>query len=100
MAWLRTLGTIKAYFSIPLINFTHLYKTLTLKGDPTQSPTQSSFQQLRHLIHTDLIASFHLMILQPLTPQTQIDPTSPLTTPPLDLHPDIATRIHRFAPIF
>ncbi|XP_058766610.1 uncharacterized protein LOC131640216 [Vicia villosa] len=61
MAWLRTLGQITADFSVPSITFTHKDSPITLKGDPKTLPTLTTFHQLRHLIHTNSVASFHLM---------------------------------------
>lgn len=70
MAWLRTLGPLQADFSIPSITFNHLEKPITLKGGLTTQPTHTTLHQLRHLIHTDYVASIHLMIFQPLSSLT------------------------------
>ncbi|XP_058733199.1 uncharacterized protein LOC131604800 [Vicia villosa] len=68
MAWLRTLGPIQADFSIPSLTFQHLTKPITLTGDPTPFPTHTSFHQLKQLIHTDAVASFHLLLMEPTNP--------------------------------
>ncbi|XP_058734067.1 uncharacterized protein LOC131605768 [Vicia villosa] len=90
MAWLRTLGLIQADFSIPSITFQHQNTPLTLTGDPKSLPTTTTFHQLRHLIHTDAVASFHLLLMEPISNSAQTLPNlitsadvaqSPLPTP-------------------
>ncbi|XP_058732695.1 uncharacterized protein LOC131604261 [Vicia villosa] len=66
MAWLRTLGPIQADFSIPSLTFQHQNRPLTLTGDPSSRPMHTTFHQLRQLIHTDSIASFHLLLFEPM----------------------------------
>ncbi|XP_058775591.1 uncharacterized protein LOC131649859 [Vicia villosa] len=66
MAWLRTLGPIQADFSIPSLTFQHQNRPITLTGDPSSKPMHTTFHQLRQLIHTDSIASFHLLLLEPM----------------------------------
>ncbi|XP_058757922.1 uncharacterized protein LOC131631166 [Vicia villosa] len=66
MAWLRTLGPIQADFSIPSITFQHHTESITLTGDTKSSPTPSTFNQIKQLIHTDSIASFHLLLMEPI----------------------------------
>jgi hypothetical protein len=39
MAWLRTLGTIQADFSVSSISFKYHNHTITLQGDPISQPT-------------------------------------------------------------
>jgi len=80
MAWLETLGPIQADFSIPSLTFLHHNESITLTGIPKSSPTQSSFTQLCHLVHTNSIASFHLLTIQHLQ-NTQTDPPITPTLP-------------------
>lgn len=75
MEWLCTLGPLFAYFSIPKIYLTHKEKKVTITGDPKTSPTQSTYNQLCHLLNTDSIASMHLLLYQ--QPKTQ--PPNPKT---------------------
>ncbi|GAU18789.1 hypothetical protein TSUD_80780 [Trifolium subterraneum] len=73
MEWLRNLGPISADFSVPSISFTHGKNRVTLQGDPQCLPQQSSYHQICHLLHTDSIASIHLLSYTP-TPQTAPSP--------------------------
>jgi predicted aspartyl protease len=61
MEWLRKLGPISADFSIPSISFNHANKEVTLQGDPQYLPQHSTYHQICHLLHTDSIASIHLL---------------------------------------
>lgn len=99
MAWLRTLGPIQAYFSIPFITFTHLDKPMTLKGDPKSQPTSTTFHQFRQLINTNSIASFHLMLFQPLDSFPQPTTTN-INSLPTNLSPKISNLLQRYKPIF
>jgi hypothetical protein len=67
MVWLETLGPIQADFSIPSLTFNHHNEPITLIGIPKYTPTQSTFTQLCHLVHTNSIASFHLLTFQQLS---------------------------------
>ncbi|MCH83462.1 hypothetical protein A2U01_0004284 [Trifolium medium] len=72
MEWLRTLGPINADFSIPSITFSHKDTPITLKGEPKACPTLTTYNQLCQLIHTNSIASFHLLTFQnPTIPEPQ-----------------------------
>lgn len=79
MAWLETLELIEADFSIPSLTFLHHNESITLTGIPKSTPTQSTFTKLCHLVHTNFIASFHLLTFQQL-PNSQ---TNPPITPTL-----------------
>ncbi|XP_058746621.1 uncharacterized protein LOC131619549 [Vicia villosa] len=101
MAWLRTLGPLQADFSIPSISFTHHNNLITLKGDPTAHPAHTTYHQLKHLIHTNFVASFHLMFFQnqnpdPLTP----NPLDTLPNPTKTLSPKIQTLLTKYKTIF
>ncbi|MCH79917.1 hypothetical protein A2U01_0000678 [Trifolium medium] len=61
MEWLRKLGPISADFSIPSISFTHENNEVTLQGDPQYLPQHSTYHKICHLLHTDSIASMHLL---------------------------------------
>lgn len=64
MALLRTLGPINGDFSIPSFTFSHSNIIITLKGEPQSYPPITTFHQLCQLVHTDSIASFHLMTFE------------------------------------
>lgn len=66
MAWLRTLGPLQADFSIPSITFQHNHESITLRGDPNPHPTKFTFHQICHLMHTNSVASFHLLSIEPV----------------------------------
>ncbi|XP_058783964.1 uncharacterized protein LOC131658715 [Vicia villosa] len=99
MAWLRTLGTIQADFSIPSITFTHNNSPITLQGDSASLPTPATFHQLKHLLHQDSIASLHLMFLQ-TTPTLPPPEPHPLATLPKDTNPKLSNLLHKYLPIF
>ncbi|XP_058753077.1 uncharacterized protein LOC131626262 [Vicia villosa] len=101
MAWLRTLGPIQADFSIPSLTFQHQNTPLTLTGDPSSTPTNTTFHQLRQLIHTDAIASFHLLLMEPIQqpPQTnEPNISTPSNQNPLPL--PLTTLLTKFQSIF
>ncbi|XP_058742330.1 uncharacterized protein LOC131614797 [Vicia villosa] len=101
MAWLRTLGPLQADFSIPSISFNHKKNNITLKGDPTAHPTHTTFHQLKHLIHTNSVASFHLMIFQNHEPTpNSLSTDDPLFKPPQTLQPEIQTLLSNYQNIF
>ncbi|XP_058784315.1 uncharacterized protein LOC131659094 [Vicia villosa] len=100
MAWLRTLGPLQADFSIPSISFTHHENNITLKGDPTAHPSHTTFHQLKQLIHTNSVASYHLMIFQNHdTPNTFSQP-DPMLTPSPNLNPEIQSLLTKYQSIF
>ncbi|XP_058784061.1 uncharacterized protein LOC131658827 [Vicia villosa] len=102
MAWLRTLGPIQADFSIPSITFTHQNTSLTLQADPSSHPLPTTFHQLKQMVHTDSISSFHLMIFNQLDHDPQkLDLTpSPPPNKPIDFHPAISELIQTYSTIF
>ncbi|XP_058741863.1 uncharacterized protein LOC131614269 [Vicia villosa] len=101
MAWLRTLGPIQADFSIPSISFTHNDKPITLKGDPKTRPIHTSFHQLQHLIHANSIASFHLMIMEPLeVPNSTPMATNSISTPNFHSKPELQHLLQTYKNIF
>jgi len=101
MAWLRTLGPIQADFSIPSITFQHHNEVITLIGDPKSPPTQSTYNQLCHLIHTDSIASFHLLTFQP-NPQTEPNepPSHTKTDTDITSHPAVNALLSSYPTVF
>ncbi|XP_058757342.1 uncharacterized protein LOC131630580 [Vicia villosa] len=100
MEWLRTLGPIVADFSIPEISFTYEDKNLTIQGDTNQTPTPSTFTQLCHLLHTDSVASMHLLIYQPTNDSTIINPNSYPANLPNNTQPEIANLIKSYPTVF
>lgn len=89
MAWLRTLDTIQVDFSIPSITFHHHKTTMTLQGDLATQPLPTTFHQLKHLVHTNFVASLHLMIFQPNSTREN----SKQTKPPKKLSPHIQREV-------
>ncbi|XP_058733853.1 uncharacterized protein LOC131605523 [Vicia villosa] len=100
MEWLRTLGPIVADFSIPEISFTYESKQITIQGDATQTPSPSTFTQLCHLLHTDSVASMHLLIYQPCIEPIQNDPPNSHENPPITPPPEIAALIKSYPTVF
>lgn len=99
MEWLKSLGPIGADFSVPSISFSHHNTTITLTGEQLSHPTQSTYHHIRHLIHTDSIASLHLLTCSSITEPPQ--PHSPKTeTIPTDLPQDIQSLLQKYQPIF
>jgi hypothetical protein len=103
MEWLRTLGPTQADFSIPSLSFSHNNQLITLKGDPKFAPTHSTYNQLCHLLHTNSIASFHLLTFQThdnknLTPPNR--DSDPLQALPTNIPQDIKTLLHHFPTVF
>lgn len=101
MEWLRTLGPLQADFSIPSITFLHQNTTITLQGDSNNHPTPTTFHQLCHLLHTDSIASLHLLTFHPTSP---IPNPTKTTAQPLSFDPNIPTAVtkilHKYPQIF
>jgi len=77
MAWLETLGPINADFKISSMTFQHNNEPITLKGNPKPLPTQSTFHRVCHLVHTNVVASLHLLSFEPIpsTPKSPHRPT-------------------------
>lgn len=86
MKWLRTLGPITVDFYIPKISFTYQNNAITITGDPKSLPTHSTYNKFCYLLHTDSIASIHLLLYQPSnenhTIQQKPDPNSLDSLPP------------------
>jgi hypothetical protein len=103
MEWLRQLGPIAADFSIPSISFTYGDQRVTLQWDPQYLPQPSTYHQICHLLHTDSIASLHLLSY---TPTPQLDPhIASSTQPTLDtiahnLPPEIYQLLQQFPSVF
>ncbi|XP_058755573.1 uncharacterized protein LOC131628770 [Vicia villosa] len=101
MAWLRTLGPIQADFSIPSLTFQHQNTPLTLTGDTSSTPTNTTFNQLRHLIHIDAIASFHLLLMEPIHNLSHSTIPTPSNSPNKKPFPAPLTKLlTRFQSIF
>ncbi|XP_058785597.1 uncharacterized protein LOC131660372 [Vicia villosa] len=97
MAWLRTLGPIQADFSIPSITFNHKDSKITLTGDPSALSTLTTFHQLRQLLHTNSVISFHLLTFQPTEIHQQPPPLQHQTEP---IDPNILKLIHKYPSVF
>lgn len=98
MEWLRTLGLISAEFSIPSISFNHNNHTITLTGDPPRQPEPSTYHQLCQLLHTNAVASLHLLTYTPSTkPFIQQPPTTSATLP---IPPEIQTVLDQHTTVF
>ncbi|XP_058775850.1 uncharacterized protein LOC131650137 [Vicia villosa] len=100
MAWLRTLGTIQADFSIPSITFNHNNASMTLEGDSASLPQHTTFHQFKQLVHQDSISSLHLMFLQPTQTQNSVPPPNLKVNLPDNTHPQISTLLHKYPTIF
>ncbi|XP_058752398.1 uncharacterized protein LOC131625563 [Vicia villosa] len=100
MAWLRTLGTIQADFSIPSITFNHNNSPMTLQGDSATLPKHTTFHQFKQLVHQDSIASLHLMIFHPSPTSIPHTEPHPLQNLPKDTPPQLAKLLHKFSKIF
>ena len=107
MEWLQSLGTIIAEFSIPSITFTYNNQEITLTGEPITPPLFASYHHIQHDLHTDSIASLHLLTYAPTQDSlpTASEPTTvsidslPPTTPPevtnvLQAYPQIFQKPH------
>lgn len=101
MVWLRTLGAIQADFSIPSTTFNHNNTPITLQGDSASPPSSTAFHQLKQLLHTNFIASLHLMIFQPtdLLP-SQKDTTSLLFQLSPHTDPSVSKLLLQYPSIF
>lgn len=102
MEWLRQLGPISADFSIPSISVLHNGNTITLTGDTNSTPQHASFHQICHLLHTDSVASLHLLSITDPTDKQNNPTHKPLTTdsPPLTPHPEINKLLQQFPMVF
>ncbi|XP_058777144.1 uncharacterized protein LOC131651501 [Vicia villosa] len=105
MQWLRTLGPLLADFSIPKISFTYNQKEVTITGEPKTTPSHSSYQQFCHLLHTDSIASIHLLLyhpnnVSPSNPDFTANLTSALDFPQPTLPREIQTVLENHSTIF
>jgi hypothetical protein len=98
LKWLGTLGPILADFSIPSLSFTHENLTITLHGDTPSQPTPSTFHHICHLLHTDYVASMHLLTCTPTT-QTEPPPHSPISLP-TSIPIQIRNLLQKYATIF
>jgi len=100
MAWLRTLGPIQADFSIPSLTFNHEDDPITIQGDNTAHPTQSTVHQICQKLYTDVVASFHLLTFH-ATPPTLAQPTSTHnTTTTTQLSPEITQLLADYPTVF
>ncbi|PNX92586.1 Ty3/gypsy retrotransposon protein, partial [Trifolium pratense] len=103
MEWLRKLGPISADFSIPSISFTHENNEVTLQGDPQYLPQHSTYHQICHLLHTNSIASMHLLSYTPtLEAATNPTKTTQLTIDSIShtLPPEILHLLQQYPTVF
>jgi len=78
--WLQTLKRFISGYTVPLIEFTHNAKTITLTWILTTKPTQASFAQFCRFLFADSIHSAHTITLHHLeqSPTPTNSPCSPL----------------------
>jgi len=108
MECLLTLGIIQANFAIPSITFNHNGQPITLQGEPQAGPSHTTLNQLDHLLHTNSIASLHLLTFDtttptPTSPTPTSDPTFDTNLPPeiqyiLDFFPAVFTEPYGLPP--
>lgn len=103
MEWLRSLGPLLAYFSIPKISFTYNNNDITIIGDNQTLISLSSNNNFCHLLQTYSIASIHLLLYQLAQDQNESFQTNPpniLYTIPNTLPPIISHIIKSHSSIF
>ncbi|XP_058767801.1 uncharacterized protein LOC131641513 [Vicia villosa] len=104
MEWLRTLGPLMADFSIPKISFSYQNHDITITGDPKILPTPSTYNQLCHLLHTDSIASLHLLLYQPISSSQDANSNpckpNPLSSLPTTIPKQIIKILQSFPSVF
>ena len=89
--WLRTLGPIKADFSISSIAFTYQNQPITLQAATTSTPTRTTYHQFCQYLSTNSIASLHLLSIDSLSSSpSQLEsnlqnPSSPLYSLPFPI---------------
>ncbi|KAL4582831.1 hypothetical protein LXL04_007392 [Taraxacum kok-saghyz] len=93
LAWLSSLGPIKADSSIPEITFQHGPNTITLTGEPIS--TAASSTDIQSLINQKSIASLHALYFH-------FQPHQPPNDPPQIPHKDttISKLLHTYGDIF
>nr|KYP36817.1 Transposon Ty3-I Gag-Pol polyprotein [Cajanus cajan] len=94
--WLRTLGPLTADFSTLSLSFTHNDVPITIKVDPTHTPTLATFHHFNLLKHHNAIASCHLIFTHRLDNNTH----NPELHLPPTLNPEIKTLISNHTSIF
>jgi len=103
MAWLRDLGPLSADFSVPSISFNYNNQLITLQGDPIIPAKASTFHQLRQIIHTDSVASLHLLTVTAPTnfeTESETNPPNPTTCLAESTPTEIKTLVQSFPTIF
>jgi len=80
--WLQTLKRFVLDYTIPLLEFTHNIKTITLTGITHNTPTPASFSQFCRFIFTDSIQSAHTITLHQLDANPTPHPCTPLPSQP------------------
>jgi len=91
LVWIG-LGPLQADFSTPHLSFIHNDSPITLNGTTHLLRNQASFTHLCHLLHTDVIASLHLLTVQPLSSPSL--PTNPFN------HHDISMLLKMYNSVF
>lgn len=66
--WLQTLGRFMSDYTVPLIQFSHNDKTVTLTGSTQPTPKHASFAQFSRFMFTDSIEHTHTVSLTTLEP--------------------------------
>lgn len=94
--WLQTLGKFMSDYTVPMIQFTHNYKTLTLTGNNTNIPAPASLPQFSQFLFTDSIETIHAVSFNQLdTPTNQHTAFAPT-----NLEPSLASLLNQYATIF
>jgi len=94
MDWLRSLGPLQDYFSIPHISFNHKGFSITLHDIYKFLHNHASPNHICQLLHNNIVASIHLTF-QPHYPTVHYS-----NSPPSPPHPDITQLLQRYTTIF
>lgn len=97
MEWLQTLGPIAADFAVPSISFVHNNNTITLQNDLSTQPSPSTFHHICHLVHTNSIASMHLLTYTPIPHKETTNQPQQLTD---TIPPDIQQLLNTYPTVF
>jgi hypothetical protein len=97
--WLQTLNRFISDYNVPLIEFTHNSKTITLTGIKPSQPTQASFAQFCRFMFTDAIESAHTVSFQQIElTKPSLEPADPCYPLPDDLV--LANLLNTYSDVF
>lgn len=97
--WLQTLNRFISDYNVPLIEFTHNSKTITLTGIQPTHPTQASFAQFCRFMFTDVIHSAHTVSLHYIE-QEPLPTEASKPCHPLPKNPELATLLSTYSDVF